>query len=65
MRRHTFSHFHLDITPLVIRLNNSANCVMDRDPIVWYNTANPDARGLAAPVTRLIDELKQRFEGEA
>lgn len=64
VRRHTFSHFHLDITPLVIRLNNSANCVMDRDSIVWYNTANPDARGLAAPVSRLIDELKQRFEGE-
>lgn len=65
VRRHTFSHFHLDITPLVIQLNNSVNCVMDRDLIVWYNTANPDARGLAAPVTRLIDELKQRFEGEA
>ncbi len=65
VRRHTFSHFHLDITPLVIRLNNSVNCVMDRDLIVWYNTVNPDARGLAAPVSRLIDELKQRFEGEA
>ncbi|MES9856194.1 MAG: A/G-specific adenine glycosylase [Sedimenticola sp.] len=57
-RRHTFSHFHLDIMPLVVEVNNATDCVMDGNRSVWYNSLNPDARGLAAPVTRLIDELR-------
>ena len=65
IRRHTFSHFHLDIEPVVIRLNNCATCVLEGETRVWYNTANPDGRGLAAPVARLIDELKRYIEGEA
>jgi len=64
-RRHTFTHFHLQITPLEIRAKNTAACVLDGDGRVWYNTGQPDTRGLAAPVARLIDELKQRLEGEA
>ncbi len=64
VRRHTFSHFHLDLTPVVIRLKNTTGCVMDGDCRVWYNTAKPDARGLAAPVARLIGELKEHLTGE-
>ena len=64
-RRHTFSHFHLEITPVEVLVNNHASCVMDEPRRVWYNTATPDARGLAAPVARIIDELKQRSTGEA
>ncbi|OOZ37440.1 A/G-specific adenine glycosylase [Solemya velesiana gill symbiont] len=64
-RRHTFSHFHLDISPVMLKHNNSANCVMDDDRRVWYNTANPDARGLAAPVSRLIDEFQAYLKGVA
>ncbi|MES9963936.1 MAG: A/G-specific adenine glycosylase [Candidatus Sedimenticola sp. 20ELBAFRAG] len=63
-RRHTFSHFHLDITPVLLQANNSANCVMDGAPLVWYNTEIPDARGLAAPVSRLIDEFHEYMKGE-
>lgn len=64
LRRHTFTHFHLDILPVEIRAGDTGNRVMDGDRLVWYNTATPDARGLAAPVTRLIDELRQRQKGE-
>jgi A/G-specific adenine glycosylase len=63
-RRHTFTHFHLDIVPVEIRTDNTGNRVMDGDRLVWYNTATPDTRGLSAPVTRLINELRQRQEGE-
>ncbi|MES9899815.1 MAG: A/G-specific adenine glycosylase [Sedimenticola sp.] len=63
-RRHTFSHFHLEITPLMVELNNATDCVMDGDRSVWYNSLNPDARGLAAPVTQLIDELKKFLLGD-
>ena len=64
VRRHTFSHFHLDILPTLVRVENSANCVMDGEDRVWYNTAKPDARGLAAPITRLIDEFTEHLKGD-
>ena len=57
MRRHTFSHFHLDITPLPARLVR-AQGLMENAGSIWYNVASPDARGLAAPVTRLLHELR-------
>jgi A/G-specific adenine glycosylase len=64
VRRHTFTHFHLDLTPVLIRLENTTRCVMDRDDRVWYNTENPDARGMAAPVAQLIGKLKEHLTGE-
>jgi A/G-specific adenine glycosylase len=63
-RRHTFSHFHFDITPLVIRVNNPNNRVMDADDRVWYKLADSDVRGLAVPVSRILDELRQSSTGE-
>ena len=62
--RHTFTHFHLEIHPSVLHINNSAECVMDGSGRVWYNTANPDRLGLAAPVARLIEEFSQIAIGE-
>jgi len=64
-RRHTFSHFHFDITPLEIRVNNPNDRVMDADSLVWYKLADPDVRGLAAPVARILDELRQSSTGES
>ncbi len=57
-RRHTFTHFHLDIVPVEICVNNITTRVMDDDGRVWYNIADPDERGLAAPVRRIIDEWR-------
>jgi A/G-specific adenine glycosylase len=64
-RRHTFSHFHLDIMPVEIFVNNPSNRVMDDGARVWYNLADPDVRGLAAPVSRILEELQQRSTGES
>jgi A/G-specific adenine glycosylase len=55
--RHTFSHFHLEITPVEARLKDHTNTVMESAQSVWYNTAKPDARGLAAPVKRLLEAI--------
>ncbi|MFM1892229.1 MAG: A/G-specific adenine glycosylase [Pseudomonadota bacterium] len=63
-RRHSFSHFHLDIQPLEILLPEAGCRVLDGDRRVWYNLAQPDARGLAAPVSRLIQELQTPGETE-
>jgi A/G-specific adenine glycosylase len=64
IRRHTFTHFHLDITPVEIALEGADLSVMDGDRVVWYNLDDPDPLGLAAPVKRLIGELQQRTRGE-
>lgn len=60
--RHTFSHFHLDITPLQASVTGVESAVMDRGNLVWYNPASPDARGLAAPVSRLLDTLADQSQ---
>lgn len=54
--RHAFTHFDLDITPLLARCAGPAG-VMDGAPTLWYNAAQPDRVGLPAPVTTLIRSL--------
>ena len=56
--RHTFSHFHLDITPCLARLQNPAFSVMEGDGGVWYNSVQPGVLGLPAPVQRLLDKFQ-------
>ena len=62
--RHTFSHFHLDITPCCIKLQNPVGSVMEADQGVWYNPLNSGALGMAAPVKRLLARLQQSNQGE-
>ncbi|UKH25365.1 adenine DNA glycosylase [Actinobacillus pleuropneumoniae] len=71
--RHTFSHFHLDITPILIDLDLQKN--PQNQPLVvqencgnyrlsvsstanyWYDLQLPSEIGLATPVKRILDEL--------
>jgi len=55
--RHTFSHFHLDIVPMWLA-KPSAGSLMDEVGGLWYNLAQPPSVGLAAPVERLLHELR-------
>jgi A/G-specific adenine glycosylase len=55
--RHSFSHFHLDITPVKVTVKAAADAVMEAERFVWYNIEKPDERGLAAPVQRLLSIL--------
>ncbi|MEW8013688.1 MAG: A/G-specific adenine glycosylase [Candidatus Sedimenticola endophacoides] len=64
VRRHTFSHFHLDITPVLMRGGPGGNSVMEGGRRLWYNPQKPEALGLAAPVARLIEELQRQERGE-
>jgi len=51
--RHTFSHFHLDITPIVA-LSGPDGRIMDDQHQLWYNPAKPKSLGLAAPIKKLL-----------
>ena len=55
--RHSFSHFHLDIHPVLLRLDGKGTAVMEDGGAVWYNLAAPQTLGLAAPVKRLLNQL--------
>ena len=55
--RHTFSHFHLDIVPMWLTVHSSGAC-MDEGNALGYNLAQPPSVGLAAPVERLLQQLK-------
>ena len=55
--RHPFIHFHLDITPCCVRLQNPAFSVMEGDQGLWYNVRQPQELGLAAPVQKLLQAL--------
>src|SRR5258708_8310560 len=54
--RHAFTHFELEITPLLARCEAWAG-VMDEPPTLWYNPAQPERLGLPAPVTALIQSI--------
>ncbi len=54
--RHAFSHFELEISPLLARCEGWSG-VMDGPPMLWYNPAAPEALGLPAPVNTLIQGL--------
>jgi A/G-specific adenine glycosylase len=54
--RHTFSHFHLDITPVDARIKGPTNHVMEASQIVWYNSHQPEILGLPAPVLKLLQQ---------
>ena len=60
---HTFSHFRLHITPLLLRVENPAKGVMEADGQVWYNTSLSPPGGLATPVKRLIERLRAEQTG--
>ncbi|MGZ5076018.1 MAG: A/G-specific adenine glycosylase [Methylobacter sp.] len=56
-RRHTFSHYHLDYTPLFIQADNPINFVMEANRTVWYKTGHINKLGLAAPIKLLLQQL--------
>ena len=55
--RHSFSHFHLDITPWQGSVTALGGVVMDAPGRVWYNIGQSPPGGLAAPVVQLLSAL--------
>jgi A/G-specific adenine glycosylase len=55
-RRHTFSHFQLEMTPVELALASSHLRLADADRFIWFDPEKPLAIGLAAPVSRMLAE---------
>jgi A/G-specific adenine glycosylase len=57
--RHTFSHYHLDITPVLLQLKKEPMQIAEAQQSVWYNIHQPELIGLAAPVKKLLEKLSE------
>jgi A/G-specific adenine glycosylase len=55
--RHTFSHYHFDIQPVLIKLAKRPVGIMEQGRHIWYNLRQPANVGLAAPVKTLLQQL--------
>jgi len=53
--RHTFSHYHLDIFPTIIKVQPK-NTIMESQPIIWYNYKQEI--GLPAPIKKLLKQVE-------
>jgi A/G-specific adenine glycosylase len=62
--RHTFSHFHLDIAPVVLAVKDPSGGVLEGADTLWYTPGERPTGGLAAPVARLLQRLAANPQGE-
>jgi A/G-specific adenine glycosylase len=56
--RHSFSHYDLDIRPVVVRVDAVSRKVADGDDATWHRPDESPPGGIAAPVQKLINSLK-------
>ena len=54
MLKHSFSHYHLEITPVACEAIEHANAIAESAHI-WYKFGSSEALGLAAPVKKLLE----------
>ncbi|MCF2949256.1 A/G-specific adenine glycosylase [Paraglaciecola aquimarina] len=59
--RHTFSHFHLDITPVILHLKQAPTEQIMEDNQMWFDLITPQNVGLAAPTKKLFSTITQNF----
>jgi A/G-specific adenine glycosylase len=63
-RRHTFSHFHLDIHPLRVELASEPRAIAEGNQLLWYDPRRPSPVGLAAPIARILGEVTAAISHE-
>ena len=58
--RHSFSHYDLDIQPVAVLVEGVSRTLADSDDSVWHDYTANAPFGVAAPVRKLLDQLKKR-----
>lgn len=56
--KHVFSHFELAIQPMLLTIEIKANQVMESGDKIWYNISAPLPGGIAAPIAKLLKQVK-------
>lgn len=57
-RRHSFSHFNLDIRIARVQLDSMPACVADDGDRRWLNPGDPPTVGMPAPVKAILDAFR-------
>ncbi len=60
--RHTFSHFQLRITPLLLHTEEVGSGVREGEDQRWYSPQQGSTLGLATPVSRILHKVTNRQE---
>ena len=62
--RHGFTHFRLEIEPVLLEINGDAGAdrIMEGGSVLWYKGVSTDRLGIAAPVRRILDDLPPSAE---
>ncbi len=57
-KRHTFSHYHLDYSAIIINHKNPVNYIGEAEKTIWYDKSAKNLQvGLPAPIKKLIDHI--------
>lgn len=56
--RHSFTHYDLDIRPIAVRLSKQSSTVRESGDSIWYEIGSSPPGGIAAPVSKLIQTLR-------
>ena len=56
--RHSFTHYDLDIQPIVVHLSKPSSTIRDTQDSIWYEIGSLPPGGIAAPVSKLIQTLR-------
>lgn len=62
--RHSFTHFQLEITPVLVRIGAAAGGVRQQAGR-WINAESLPDLGLAAPVAGLLNRLSEQLAGRS
>ncbi len=60
--RHTFTHFHLDIEPVYVRLSKAPSLVEDNPRLRWVSVGDNNPIGLSAPAVKLLASLHEPIQ---
>ncbi len=58
MFRHTFTHFHLEITPVQLQVVSNTSERVAESGLLWYSMVQPESIGLPQPICRILKKLE-------
>ena len=57
--KHTFSHFHLQISPVIVHLSQLPQVVEEEGQSQWFNVQEPLTVGLSAPTQKILATIQR------
>lgn len=55
---HTFTHFHLEIQPVLMNVRSKSHRLMATQEKIWYNPKKPQKVGLPKPILTIMEALR-------